>query len=714
MTSRASSADLLGLIDKLSYPLVAIEHLNDAIVITDKNGRILWVNQAFETLTGYLFEEVISKKPGDLLQGENTDPDDIKKFRRAIDEDLDCSVQILNYTKEGKEYWAEINLHAIKLEGDEVEYYVAIERDVTEERNLFERARDLAAYQQALDRQAIVSVADRSGRITYVNENFCTISGYAREELMGRTHRVVNSAHHDREFFIDMWRDIARGRSWRGEVCNKRRNGDLYWVDTTIVPVLDDSGKPARFVSIRYDITEKKRAESELRRLADHDVLTSLANRDILTRELEALAAQSLEDPEAGGLFVLIDLDHFKDINDTWGHDVGDEVLMQIAERLRRMTRARDLVARLGGDEFAMLLRDIGSASRGFELVDSLQQRLTAPTEIRGQVIEPTFSMGVARFPEDGGTATDIMKRADIALYEAKKNGRAHWRLFDPANEETLASRHSMLAKLSRAIEADEIDVALQPQFVLQTGALRGFEALVRWRSDGRTVPPSAFIPIAEETRLIGPLGAAVLSKALAAQADLSDAARRTGLAPAPLVISVNAAPRQLRDPAFVALIETALRDCDAAATHLEIELTETALIGPMSEKVAATLTALKALGVSIALDDFGTGYSSLSHLKNFPVDVLKIDKSFVRDIETDPHDARLVSAIISLCREMQLTCVAEGVETTAQRDFLHTCGCDLVQGYYYAPPLDPAAAADFIASGAEPAAAERAAPSSA
>lgn len=665
------------------YQEVIAQRIDDPILVTDGHGRIEWVNSAFETLSGYSLAELAGQKPDQILLNRRANKASMARLQRALEKQQPYHAQFLNNKKTGEEYWIDLKIAPVLGADGAVLHIVGFGRDITSERFLYERERDLAAYQEALDRQAIVSVADRSGRITFVNANFCHISGFAAEELIGKTHSVVNSGLHDRAFFEDMWRKIVRGDVWHGEVCNQRKNGEQYWVDTTIVPVVDDQGRAQRYVSIRYDITERKKAEVELRHLAEHDPLTELVNRKILLERLDlSVASGRRMDLPTAGAVLMIDVDHFKEINDTQGHDVGDQVLQIVAKRLLRSTRSVDTVGRLGGDEFAVILPHLTNLSEDDRPISRLHRKLSAPMTIGGREIFPSFSIGVARFPEDGEDAATLLKNGDIALYEAKRNGRNQWQFFDRRIGQALTSRQNLIAQLRRDLDAEKLEVAFQPQLFLGDKALRGVEALVRWNSDGGYVSPAHFIPIAEDCGLIEPLGALVLDKTLRMAAALRD----EGLDPG--IVSVNVSPRQLKSMAFVDLVNECLDRHAIAKSALELEMTETALVGTWSDKVLQTLEALSSHGVSIALDDFGTGFSSLSHLKDFPVHTLKIDKTFVRDIEIDEQDARLVRAVLSLSEDLGLTTIAEGVEAASQEYFLRENGCVVGQGYLYARPL--------------------------
>lgn len=444
-------------------------------------------------------------------------------------------------------------------------------------------------------------------------------------------------------------------------------------------------------VGVRTDITAIKHAEEAIKRHAEQDPLTGLMNRSVLFDRLETRLASRESSEARTGCLVLFDMDHFKDVNDTLGHDAGDQLLRTVANRLRLVAREGDVIARLGGDEFAAMFADIRDEVGCIGLIQHLQTELERPVQIDGRTLKPSFSIGVTLFPRDGQDPTRLFKNADIALYEAKAQGRDRWCFFDPSQKEQLERRQSITADLRVAISRDELDIALQPQIDFATGGHGGFEALVRWTRDGRPVSPGEFIPIAEETGLIVPLGSAVLRKSCAAVRKMIDCGMD------PRQVAVNVAALQLKSPHFVEEVADVLNRYGLEPAMLELEVTETVLLDRSADRIEATLNGLHRLGVTLALDDFGTGYASLSHLKRFPVDRLKIDQSFVRDIGTDPDDAVIVRAIINLAHSLGMDVVAEGIETQGQFDYLRLNGCDVAQGYLFSKPLPVADAQRYL-----------------
>jgi len=556
--------------------------------------------------------------------------------------------------------------------------------------------KDFTDYLAALDAHVIVAVTDANGVITWASDKFCKTSQYSREELYGNTHVIVNSGHHPKRFFVDVWETITRGSVWQGEMCNRAKDGSRYWVYCTIAPCLGADGQPEKYISIQADITKLKQGEQEAQYLSRYDFLTGLPNRRMLLDRLNE-SRESTERSKQYCALLAIDLDEFKKVNDYFGHPMGDRLLVMTARRLTRCLRQDDMVARMGGDEFQVILTQLGddvgiAAQRACEIGDKILAELRKPYYLdresedrQGSSVGGLFiggSIGAEVFRGCAVSSEELLKQVDLALYRAKHNGRNRLVFFDASLQEEANKLIVMEHDLRGALEREELVLLYQPIVDPQRRIL-GMEALLRWhRAKRDVVLPDQFIALAEQIGLIVPIGEWVMARAceqLAAWAADPTSASWT--------LSVNVSARQFNEPLFVDQTLDLLKRTGANPKRLMLELTETVLLTVADRQLLEKIDQIKRHGVQVALDDFGTGYSSLTYLRRLPLDRVKIDQSFVKDLINNPKDQGVVQAILSLARTLNLHVVAEGVETAEQFRYLYEAGCPGFQGHWIGQP---------------------------
>lgn len=577
-----------------------------------------------------------------------------------------------------------IDRHKTNAYRDELDSLVdSINRFLTDRKKAAEQLLIAAA---AFEAQEGMLVTDANGVVLRINKAFTATTGFTTEDIVGKTPRVLQSGRHDAEFYRQMWATIAQTGNWQGEIWDRHKSGKVYPKWLNISTVRNTEGQVTNYIGTHYDLTERKRAEEKINALAFYDQLTELPNRTLMVEHLGRAMAASLRSGSYGAL-LFIDLDNFKTLNDTQGHDMGDLLLKQVAIRLKKCVRGEDTVARQGGDEFVVLLPDLGQldkevATKAEAIAEKILTELSQSYQVGHLLHHSTASIGVTLFKGNGASVDDLMKQADLAMYRAKASGRNVVRFFDPAMEAIVKVRAEMEDDLRQAIEQRQFLLHYQPQ-VLDDGRITGAEVLVRWEHPTRgMVSPADFIPLAEETDLILPLGKWVLEAAcnkLAAWATQPDMAAMT--------IAVNVSAKQFRQRDFVEQVLSIVAQSGANPHRLKIELTESLLVDNVEETIEK-MHRLKGRGIGFSLDDFGTGYSSLSYLKRLPLDQLKIDQSFVREVFSDPNDAAIVRTVVALGQSLGLGVIAEGVETAAQRDFLAAAGCHAYQGYFFSKPL--------------------------
>jgi diguanylate cyclase (GGDEF)-like protein/PAS domain S-box-containing protein len=686
---------------------VVVRQMTNAAILTDREGRTQWVNAAFTRLTGYTLEEMAGRKPGELLQGPDTNRAEVARVSAAIRAGEAVEAELLNYHRDGTPYWIAVVISPVRNAAGELTGFVAIESDVTA------RRRAEAAAARELERRAAaetllldvidslpsaVIAYDADERFLLANRAYAAMFPALRPHLVpGATLRDIHAAklatglyvheiapdatEEEKQAWLDRWLASIRAAG----ASRVFRNHDGRWLQAR-----ERRSESGTLVCVRTDITRLKRAEQRSRRRAEQDELTGLANRSLLFSRL-ADHTRMRRSRDAGCCLITFDIDHFKSINDSLGHDAGDRLLKTVARRLARVVRSTDTVARLGGDEFAVILPDVVTAQAAQRFLSRLTSAVVKPVTIASRAVPLSLSLGAAFFPMDADTPDALYRAADSALYEAKRQGRGRWAFFDGSLKAMLERQAKLSDQLRSAIVEGRIGIKLQPQMRLSDGTHVGFEVLARWECDDESIGPSEFIAVAEETGLIVPLGALVLRSALGTVRRMLD----RGLDPGR--IAVNVAAAQLLAPDFVTSVRGLCGEIGVGTERLEIEVTETVLLDRSTDRIAQVLAELRALGVVIALDDFGTGYASLSHLQRFPVQRLKIDKRFVADIGSETAHALIARTVISLARGLKMESVAEGVETVAQARQLEALGCDIGQGYLISPPLSSDAAIRWL-----------------
>ena len=562
--------------------------------------------------------------------------------------------------------------------------------DITEQKQV---ENDLKLYERVFNNTAEgIIITDSDTRIIGANEAASRITGYPNHELMGLQPSIFTSGLHDEKFYREMWSSLKGYGFWKGEVIDRTKAGGVVPLLQTISAVKNSEGDVVNYISVITDMTSYQEVKSELNYLAHHDVLTSLPNRLLFNERLEqAIAKAQHNDDKVALLFV--DLDRFKNINDSLGHVIGDKLLIQVAKRIKSMIRSTDTVSRLGGDEFVVLIQGLNSHVPVEKLAKKVVQNVRLPYQVNEYELHIGCSIGIALYPEDGGTSVELLKNADAAMYKAKEMGRDQYSKFNESISERITQRLQIENKLRSAIKSKQFELHYQPIVDLDSGKVISAEALIRWRDEnGDYIFPDRFIPIAEETNLINPIGAWVLDEALR-QFSVWKAA---GISIE--YISVNFSGVQIFSGDFVDEIRASLSRHNLPGEALQVEITENILMSD-AEYCATVLGQLRESGIRIAIDDFGTGYSSLAYLKRLPIDYLKIDRSFVNDIPDDANDCAISSAIIKMSDSLGIRVIAEGVENKTQERYLYGIGCNHVQGYYYSRPVPPDVFEVFLAS---------------
>ena len=646
-------------------------------------------NRLYRLGTDHLLGEPDSDDPAgsDMWRSEAIHPDDLPRVQEILQQHILGKIEYFESehrvrNAQGEWIWVLSRGKVVERDenGDPLRM-AGTARDITQSRRA-ERERRIALEVLAAMSEA-VAVTDVDFNFISVNQAFSRITGYAESEVVGRSSELLDSSQHSAEFYRRLRQTVRDTGHWAGEMWQRRKDGEefLGWIE--IAEVKDASGQRSHYVAVVNDITDKKRAEQELRYLANYDTLTGLPNRALLSERLSrAIVKARRQDTRIAVLF--LDLDRFKDINDSLGHSAGDRILKASAARLLAIVGPGDTVARLGGDEFTVVLEDVESLESVEESARRVLGAFADPLEVDDRNdVTITPSIGISLYPDHGLVPTDLLKFADTAMYQAKSLGRNTFQIYTEEMDAEARQRATMVAALRRAVDRGELRLLYQPRLSLSDGKITGVEALLRWHSQELgEVQPTEFIPLAEESGLILQIGEWVLREACITLRRW----RRQGLND--IAMAVNVSVLQLLRGALPELIARTLSEIDIPANRLELEVTESMVMANAAQ-TTATLQALRALGLSIAIDDFGTGYSSLVYLKRLPIDTLKIDKEFVGDLTTDPDDEAITATVITMAHSLGLNVIAEGVETQQQLEYLREQRCDEIQGYWLSPPLD-------------------------
>ena len=662
------------------------------IIVVNEEGMIDSFNSTSEKMFGYTAGEVIGKNIKILTPEPYCDEQDTfirDYFKTGIKMVIGIQREFMGKRKDGDVFPLELFVNEMRLESRRM--FVGVVRDITGRRKA---EHELRVLSMAVDQSpAAVVITDVKGRIEYVNPQFVRTSGYTLEDAKGQKMNITKSGYMSSKVYDDLWGTITSGQEWRGELYNKKKSGELFWEKVSISPIKNHEGVITHFIGIQEDITVQKEYERRLVHEAHFDSLTKLPNRLLALDRLSQALVRARRKKQAVAV-LYIDLDRFKMVNDTLGHPVGDELLVEAARRLVSSVRESDTVARLGGDEFLIILQDLQDESQQqiITLARKVLELFSAPFTFEGMEAFITASIGITIYPDDGNDVTVLLRNADAAMYKAKGGERNAFRFFTPEMNEEAVERMEMEHHLRHALEKKELSLCYQPLVEAQSGKVIGAEALLRWNNpELGPVPPDRFIPVAEDTGLIIPVTDWVLREACKE----AKSWQKTGEVPF-LRIAVNISSRHFIGGDLVKTVSRALEENNLSPGNLELEITERLLIEDPA-KASRILYELNRMGVRLSIDDFGTGYSALSYLKEFPFQTLKVARAFIRGIIVEEKDAALVKTIIAMSHGMGLKVIGEGVETQQQLESLRSLGCDWIQGFYISKPLSPEQFKEFL-----------------
>ncbi len=642
------------------------------------NGDIIFANNYVLNLLGYTEDEFLSKNILDITQKDDKDKTLVHK-KITVNESIEVNVEKRYMHKDGHPIWVHISMSVSKGKDGKPRYIISFIKDIRERKESEKRLK-LASEVFDNTNEGIV-ITDKKFKIQAVNGAFCDISGYEKNEVISHSILFFRSINHDGVFYRKLWQSIKTNGYWKGEMWSIRKNGERFSQWLNISTIKDETDNITNYICVFSDISTIKQSEAELEFLAHHDPLTKLPNRLLLTSRLsQAIKTAKRELSKIAVLF--LDLDRFKEINDTFGHSYGDEILTTVTTRFKIAMREKDTIARIGGDEFIILIEKMEDISDIDQVLSKILNVFKDEIIVFQHSFKLTASIGITIYPDDGNNIEDLIKNADAAMYQAKDAGRNTYRFYTQEMTQKIFTKMFMKNEITKAFQNNEFILHYQPQVSIESGKILGAEALVRWNHPSMGLMyPNKFIKIAESTKQIIKLGKLVLEMACKAAKEWIDKKSFCGK------IAVNVSAVQIKEENFYEVVTSTLRKTGLSGDFLELELTESYMMENPNEAMAL-FTKLKNHGITLSIDDFGTGYSSLSYLKKLPVDKLKIDRSFIMDIPNDKGDMAITSTIIAMSKNLALSVIAEGIETKEQHYFLKEQGCYEGQGYLYSKPV--------------------------
>ena len=674
-----------------------IENTDDLFTQVSTDGRFLYVSPSARRYFGLSPEECVGLSAFDFVHDEDKEAtaQDFNKWQ----EDSSTNFSYINRQmhQNGSFHYMLWTVTAVKDRENNIQWFNGIGRDITSQKKTEEELRKAKdQLKETVDQQTEqlklatavfkhssegVTITDSNNKIRYINDAFTHITGYSEEEAIGQNPSILKSNRHKPSFYKGVWKSIKANGMWEGEIWNRRKSGEVFPEWISIKEITDANGEVVNYIAVFRDISEAKASQRKIQHQAYHDALTGLPNRTLLIDRIRKAIASS-KDANNFIALLFIDLDNFKNINDSLGYVIGDTILQQAATRIREFINEKDTVSRIGGDEFVIMLKDLQDKHDAAVMADKLISLFAQSFNVNSHQFTITPSIGIALYPDDGETPYSLVRNADTAMNKAKQEGRNRYHLFTPGLTKSALRRISMENQLRQTASNNGFTVYYQPKVNLHDNTIVGMEALVRWiQPDGTIISPAEFIPLAEETGLIVPIGEQVLEAACLDTVELN---QRFGTN---LKVSVNLSLRQFKQKQLMKNIMDIIAMTAICPSCLELEITESTVMDDI-EQTKMTLEKLDKIGITLSIDDFGTGYSSLSHLKNMPMHTLKIDQSFVAGLPQNKSDQKLVKAIMSLAKSFDLSTVAEGIETPEQYNYMRELGCDVMQGYYYSPPV--------------------------